>query len=147
MKTTSVISPTGPQDADEATAQSTAPAGDGRLGVELAHAIAAQDAGVLRALIATPVTFRAVTPSRCWDAETAVGVAEVILGVWFGPDKQVREISSLTTDRVGDVEKVTYRFRVDLAAGPTVIEQSVYYTEADGQIIDLRLVCSGFRPV
>jgi hypothetical protein len=120
---------------------------DRSLGTELAHAIAAQDAGVLRGLFSTPVTFRAVTPRRFWDAETAVGVANIILGIWFGPDKQVTDITSLKTDSVGDAEKVSYRLSVDLESGPSVIEQVVYYTETNGQITDLRLVCSGFRPV
>jgi intein/homing endonuclease len=106
-----------------------------------------QDAKALRTLISTPVTFRAVTPKRFWDAETAVEVADVILGVWFGPDKKVTDITWLATDTVGDVEKVSYRLRVDLESGPSVIEQVIYYTGAEGQIVDLRLVCSGFRPV
>ncbi len=127
--------------------QPTRSATDRSLGTELAHAIAAQDAEVLRGMIATPVTFRAVTPRRFWDAETAVGVADIILGIWFGPDKQVTDITSLKTDSVGDVQKVSYRLTVDLDSGPSVIEQVVYYTKADGQIDDLRLVCSGFRPI
>ncbi|MGI8457312.1 MAG: hypothetical protein ACR2LI_04255 [Propionibacteriaceae bacterium] len=117
------------------------------LGTELAHAIAAQDAAALRGLLSTPVTFRAVTPRRFWDADTAVGVADVILGVWFGPDKHVTGVTSLATDSVGDVHKVSYRLRVDLDSGPAVIEQVVYYTQKDDQINDLRLVCSGFRPI
>jgi hypothetical protein len=120
---------------------------DRLLGIDLSHAIARQDAKALRSLISTPVTFRAVTPKRFWDAETAVEVADVILGVWFGPDKQVTDIASLETDSVGDVQKVSYRLRVDLESGPSVIEQVSYYTEADGKIVDLRLVCSGFRPI
>jgi hypothetical protein len=125
----------------------TPSATDRSLGTELAHAIARQDATALRGLLSTPVTFRAVTPRRFWDAETAVGVADVILGVWFGPDKHDTDITSLETDTVGDVEKVSYRLRVDLGSGLSVIEQVIYYTEADGQIVDLRLVCSGFRPM
>jgi hypothetical protein len=127
--------------------QPTPSASDRSLGTDLAHAIAVQDAQALRRLISTPVTFRAVTPRRFWDAETAVEVADVILGVWFGPDRQVTEITSLETDRVADVEKVSYRLRVDLESGPSVIEQVIYYRQADGHIVDLRLVCSGFRPV
>jgi hypothetical protein len=106
-----------------------------------------QDAHALRGLISTPVTFRAVTPKRFWDAETAVDVADVILGVWFGPDKKVTDLTSLAIDSVGDVEKVSYRLRVDLESGPSVIEQVIYYTVANGQITNLRLVCSGFRPI
>jgi hypothetical protein len=124
----------------------TPSATDRSLGTDLAHAIASQDAQALRSLISTPVTFRAVTPRRFWDGETAVDVADVILGGWFGPDKQVTDISSLATDSVGDVEKVSYRLRVHLESGPSVIEQVIYYREADGRIVDLRLVCSGFQP-
>lgn len=87
------------------------------------------------------------TPRRFWDAETAVDVAEVIVGAWFGPDKQVTDIISLATDIVGDVQMVSYRLRVDLESGPSVIEQVVYYNSTDDHITDLRMVCSGFRPV
>ena len=127
--------------------QPTPSATDRSLGADLAHAIANQDPRALRSLISTPVTFRAVTPKRFWDGETAVEVADVILGVWFGPDKRVTGISSVATGCVGDVQRVSYRLRVDLGSGPAVIEQVIYYSEADGQITDLRLVCSGFRPV
>jgi hypothetical protein len=127
--------------------QPTPSATERRLGTELAHAIAAQDAGALRGLLSTPVTFRAVTPSRFWDAETAVAVADVIVGVWFGPGKKITDITSLVTDRVGDVRKVSYRLSVDLESGPSVIEQVVYYIQKDDRIVDLRLVCSGFQPV
>jgi hypothetical protein len=126
--------------------QPTPSATDRSLGADLAHAIAGQDARALRSLLSTPVTFRAVTPRRFWDGETAVEVADVILGVWFGPDKRVTGISSLATGSVGEVQRVSYRFEVDLESGPSVVEQVIYYSEADGQIIDLRLVCSGFQP-
>lgn len=112
----------------------TRSATDPSLGTELVHAIAAQDAGALRGLPSTPVTFRAVTPRRFWDAETAVDVAEVIVGAWFGPDKQVTNIISLATDIVGDVQMVSYRLSVDLESGPSVIEQVVYYTSTDDHI-------------
>jgi hypothetical protein len=127
--------------------QQTRSATDRSLGAQLAHAIAAQDAGALRRLVSTPVNFRAVTPGRFWDAETAIGVSDIILGTWFGPDKQVTGIAVLDTDLVGDVHKVSYRLDVTLGSGPSVIEQVVYYSEADGRITDLRLVCSGFRSV
>jgi hypothetical protein len=117
------------------------------LGAQLAHAIATKDEAALRALFSTPVTFRAVTPRRFWDAETPVGVADIVLGTWFGPDKQITALTSVDTDVVGDAAKVSYRMSVDLASGPTVVEQVAYYSESDGRIRHLRLVCSGFRPV
>src|SRR3954466_6089863 len=112
--------------------QPTRSATDGSLGARMARAVGGKDASTLRALFATPVTFRAVTPRRFWDAETAVGVVDVFLSVWFGPDKHVTEMTSLTTDNVGDVQKVSYRLKVGLASGPSVIEQVMYYTESKG---------------
>jgi hypothetical protein len=129
------------------TIQPTLSATASTLGARLAHAIATKDEAALRALFSTPVIFRAVTPRRFWDAETPVGVADIVLGTWFGPDKQVTALLSLDTDVVGDVAKVAYRLAVDLESGPTVVEQVAYYSEADGLITHLRLVCSGFRPV
>lgn len=120
---------------------------DRSLATQLVQAIAARDTAAFRDLLSTPVTFRAVTPRRFFDAETPVDVADIILGIWFGPDKQVTDITSLMTDRVGDVEKVSYRLAVDLESGPSMIEQIIYYTESGGRIVDLRLVCSGFQPV
>ena len=117
------------------------------LGTRLADAIATKDEAALRALFSTPVTFRAVTPRRFWDAETPVGVADIVLGAWFGPDKRVTRVIAVETDTVGDVSRVGYRMAVDLDSGPTEVEQVAYFSEADGRITNLRLVCSGFRPV
>jgi hypothetical protein len=126
--------------------QPTRSATDQSLGTQLAYAIAARDATALRALFSTPVTFRAVTPRRFWDAETPMGVADIVLGTWFGPDKTVTGVTFVDGDTVGDVNKVSYRMTVDLPSRPSVIEQVAYYSEQDGQITHLRLVCSGFRP-
>ena len=127
--------------------QPTRSATDRSIGAQLAQAIATKDQRELRALFSTPVTFRGVTPRRFWDAEDPVGVADIVLGTWFGPDKTITEIISLHTDTVGDVQKVSYRLAVDLASGPSVIEQVAYYSVQDDQITELRLVCSGFNPV
>lgn len=120
---------------------------DTTLGVQLAHALADQDENRLHSLFATPVVFRAVTPRRFWDAETPMGVVDIALGVWFDPSTRVTGLAALETDTVGDVEKVSYRIDVELDSGPAVIEQVAYYSEQDGQITQMRLVCSGFRPV
>ncbi len=118
------------------------------LGEQLAHALAAQDAPRLRALFATPLTFRAVTPRRFWDAETAVEVVDdIMLGTWFGSGVTVTGIDELESDEVADVHKVRYRLSVERDAGRAVLEQVAYYSVSDGLISDIRLVCSGFRPV
>lgn len=117
------------------------------VGPQLAHAIADHDADRLRSLFATPVVFRAVTPQRFWDAETPMGVVDVILGTWFDPSKQVTELTVLESDAVGDVGKISYRMAVTMDSGDTMIDQTAYYSTAKGQIAHLRLACSGFRPV
>ena len=127
--------------------QPTRSATERPLGAALAEAIAASDTRTLIALFATPVRFRGVTPRRFWDAETPAEVADIVLGTWFGPGKAIKDITLVETDTVGDVQKVTYRMAVDLESGPSVIEQVAYYTELDGRITDIRLVCSGFRPI
>jgi len=117
------------------------------LGARLAGAIAGRDQTALRALFATPVEFRAVPPRRFWDAETPSEVADIVLGTWFDESKQTTELCLVEDDAVGDALKVSYRMSVSTESGPSLIEQVAYYTEKDGQITHLRLVCSGFRSV
>ena len=89
--------------------------------------------------------FRAVTPRRFWDAETPSEVVDIVLGTWFDETKQTTDLCLVEDDAVVDALKVSYRMSVLTDAGPTVIEQVIYYAEQDGQITHLRLVCSGFR--
>lgn len=117
------------------------------LGSRVAQAVAARDAGGLRALFATPVVFRAVTPRRFFDAETPVGIADIIVGVWFDPSKTVIGLTRLETEVMGDIERVRYRIEVRMESGPAVIEQVAYYSHEHDQITEMRLVCSGFRPL
>ena len=84
----------------------------------MARAIADQDATRLRALFATPVIFRAITPRRFFDAETAVEVVdEIILGRWFDPGKTVTEVIALDDERGGRRQRVSFRMAVELASG------------------------------
>ncbi|MET0997506.1 MAG: hypothetical protein ABWX73_02220 [Marmoricola sp.] len=119
------------------------------LGEQLVRAIAAKDAGRLRSLFSTPVTFRGITPRRFWDAETAVEVVdEIMLGRWFDPGTTVTEVTSVETGTVADVHSVRFRMSLVLASGQAAVtEQTAYFGAADGRITDMRLVCSGFRPV
>ncbi len=123
------------------------PSATDSLGARFASAIEARDRAALRDLLATPVRFRAVTPRRFWDAETPTDVADIVLGTWFDETKQVTRVSLVQDDTVGDVSKVSYRMAVATETGPAVIEQVAYYVVQDARITQLRLVCSGFRPV
>jgi hypothetical protein len=128
--------------------QSTRSATEQALGIQLAQAIADQDTAALRALFATPVAFSAVTPKRFWDAETAVqAVDDILLGAWFGSNTVVTGMTVLDSGMVGDVEKVTYQLTLVRDGVPSVVEQSAYLNLDDGLISQLRLACSGIRPV
>jgi hypothetical protein len=116
------------------------------LGAQFAMAIEGRDRPALRKLLATPVQFRAVTPSRCWDAKTPSDVADIVLGTWFPEGRQIARMRPVEDDTVGDISKVTYRMSVATESGPSVIEQVAYYSVQDDQITQLRVVCSGFRP-
>ena len=70
-----------------------------------------------------------------------------MLGTWFAGGRQITAVSLVEDDTVGDVSKITYRMSVATESGPTVIEQVAYYAGQDDRITQLRLVCSGFRPV
>ncbi len=48
---------------------------------------------------------------------------------------------------VADVHKVSYRLSVERDASRAVLEQVAYSSVSEGLISDIRLVCSGFRPV
>ena len=117
------------------------------LGDRLALAIAARDRTALRELFTTPVRFRAVTPRRFWDAETPVGVEDIVFGAWFPDEMTVTDVRLLERDPVTHTGKFAYRLSVDTPVGPTVVEQVGYYQEAEGRMSDVRLVCSGFHRV
>lgn len=117
------------------------------LGGRLAAAIAARDAEALGELFTTLVEFRAVTPSRFWEAENPAEVVAIVLDTWFDPTKQITDLTFVEDGRVGDVRRIGYRMAVTTGSGPTVIEQIAFYTERDDRIARLRLVCSGFQPV
>jgi hypothetical protein len=128
--------------------QPTPSATEQALGIQLARAIADQDAATLRALFATPVAFSAVTPKRFWDAETPVQtVDDILLGSWFGPGTVVTGMTVQDSGMVGDVEKVSYQLTLVRNGVPSVVEQSAYLITNAGLITELRLACSGIRPV
>jgi hypothetical protein len=110
-----------------------------------ATAIAAGDRDALVALLAPDVRLRAVTPSRLWEADSAAAAADVILGTWFTPDRNI-EVDRIDSDTVGGCERVGYRFRATLPEGPRIVEQQAYLDVDGDAITALRIACTGFRP-
>src|SRR5215469_12371358 len=96
-------------------------------GERFARALAAKDSAALRALLADPADFQALTPGRHW--QSAVGgqvVGEIILGTWFGPGDHILELLSVTTGRVSEREHVAYRLRVRRSGIDHLVEQQAY---------------------
>jgi hypothetical protein len=116
-------------------------------GTAFVEAIVVGDPDRARPLFADPVDFRAVTPSRAWEAWTPDEVVAIVLGPWFGPDRGRRALAALEEDRVGDRHRVTYRLGVHGPDGEQVVEQTAYFSVDGGLISWMRVACSGFRPL
>jgi hypothetical protein len=111
----------------------------------LARSVANQDAGVLRQLLASNVSFRALTPGRVWECEDAAEIVdEVLLGTWFSADRTVTDVLALECVKVGAVERVGYRFRAALPDSAFIIEQQAYIKTDMNTISCMRILCSGF---
>jgi hypothetical protein len=119
---------------------------DAGLGKAFAEALARKDFAGVAALLDSEIDFRGLTPGRSWEASGADAVLEMVLGHWFEDSDEIEQVVSLDTDAFADRQRVAYRFHVRNPDGKFVVEQQAYYTERDGQITWMRVLCSGFRP-
>jgi hypothetical protein len=110
-------------------------------------ALAARDADALRSLFGREVDFRALSPSRVWEARTPDAlVHDVILGAWFEDDDAIERIELVQESRIGRRIRIGYRFRVSNADGAFTVEQQAFLDLTDGKFTWLRVLCSGFIP-
>lgn len=123
------------------TTQTTASADT--IGIAFAYAIARRDFDELGDLLHPDVELRALTPRRTWEPAGHHEAIDV-LRTWFG-DCQVDEVERADATAVSDRSHIAYRFTGQRPDGPFVIEQQAYYTEREGQIDWIRILCSGFR--
>ncbi|MGW4527242.1 hypothetical protein [Amycolatopsis sp. NPDC004378] len=115
-------------------------------GERFARALAVRDAAALKAVLAGDVDFAALTPGRHWTAsDPAEIVDDIVLGQWFGPGRRIVELCSVRTGRVAGCRHVAYRLRVRRDDVDHLVEQQAYYTARDGEIVWLRVLCSGYR--
>jgi hypothetical protein len=123
--------------------QALSPAGE-----RFARALAAKDTDALRAVLADPIDFKALTPRRHWHGTSpAVVIEEIILGTWFGPTAVIHDLESVMCRQLPGRQHVSYVFRVRNAAGDHLVEQQAYYDTDGEQITWMRLLCSGYRPI
>jgi hypothetical protein len=111
------------------------------------EAILARDLSRAGGFVHSDVDFRAMTPTRVWEADGPAGVEEV-LRTWFEhPERDVEHVEAIEPGAVEDTRRVGWRVYGKNADGPIVYEQQAYVREQDDQIVWLRVMCSGPRPV
>jgi hypothetical protein len=116
-------------------------------GEAFARAIAAKDADALKKALSPELDFKALTPRRLWEAESADAVVdEIVLGTWFGDTDDIEGLESVETSEVGGRQRVAYRLRVTNPDGRFLVEQQAYYDTDAGRISWMRILCAGYRP-
>ena len=120
----------------------------GAAGERFARALVAKDAAALRAILADPIDFQALTPGRHWQASAPGEVVdEIVLGKWFEPGDDIRNLESVSSSQLPGREHVSYLLRVGNAEGDFLVEQQAYYNTEGARITWMRVLCSGYRPL
>ncbi len=132
--------------ATDVTGHSQASGTDSPLGRAFVEALGAKDFERLTALLDPRIDFRALTPRRAWEATDSNAVVDSVLRQWFEDSDEIEQVIAIETDSFADRQRVGYRLRVRNPDGRFVAEQQAYYTERDGRISWMRVLCSGFRP-
>jgi hypothetical protein len=116
------------------------------LGAALAEALSRKDFDEVASLLHPEIDFRALTPGRNWEASSPRAVVDDVLKKWFEPSDELERLVSVKVGAVEDRERVAYRFELRNPDGDFVVEQQAYYTQREGRIGWMRVLCSGFRP-
>ena len=114
---------------------------------EFVDAILAQDFSRIQNLMDEDIDFRAMTPSRVWEAEGPAEVREVLRGWFEHPEREVESVESVESSSVADTLNVGWRVQGQGADGPFLYEQQAYVREQNGHIVWLRIMCTGPRPI
>jgi hypothetical protein len=117
------------------------------LGSRFVEALSAKDAQRLAEVLHPEVDFQGLTPKRAWEAHSPDEVVDVVLGHWFEPSRELDELLAAESDAFADREHLRYRLRGHTAEGQFVVEQQAYFSERDGRIGWMRVLCSGLRPM
>lgn len=114
---------------------------------EFLDAILARDFSRIQSLVDEDIDFRAMTPSRVWEAEGPAEVRDVLSGWFEHPERAVESVEAVQPSSVADTLRVGWRVRGQGADGPFIYEQQAYVREQNGRIVWLRIMCTGPRPV
>jgi hypothetical protein len=116
------------------------------VGRDFAAALADKDFERAGSLLDPEVDFRALTPNRAWEASGASQVVAEVLPLWLEESDHVEELLEVESGAVSDRQRVSYQLRGHNDDGPFIVEQQAYFTESDGRIDWIRVLCSGLRP-
>jgi hypothetical protein len=116
-----------------------------RLGESFVDALAHRDFARLAACFDARAKFRALIPAGLLEAESDSEAVRHFVA-WFGGTSRLDLLHS-SVGSVADRLHLVYRFRIDDAEEPRVIEQQAFCRVADGAICQIELLCSGFRPM
>jgi hypothetical protein len=122
------------------------PGAGSTLGRAFAEALGRKDFARVTALLDPQIDFRGLTPRRAWEASDAATAVSEVLRMWFEDSDELEQVVMIDSDSFADRNRVAYRFHGHNPDGPFVVEQQAYYTERDGRIDWMRVLCSGFRP-
>jgi hypothetical protein len=117
------------------------------LGRGFAEALAAKDFDrIATEIVAPEIDFRGLTPRRSWEASSADQLVAEILTEWLEPTDHPDGLIDIEIAKFADRHRVAYGIHGHNEDGPFQFEQQAYFTERDGRIDWMRVVCSGFRP-
>lgn len=119
---------------------------DPELGTRFAAALGAKDFDRVASLLHPEVLMRGLTPKRSWEAQGPEQAIREVLTVWFDDSREIDEVVSVQAASFADRGHVAYSFRGRRPEGPFVVEQQAYFTERDGRIDWMHVLCSGLRP-
>ena len=69
-----------------------------------------------------------------------------MLTSWLEESDHVDELVSVEGGTFADRQTLSYQLRGHNEDGPFIFEQQAYFTEREGRIDWIRVLCSGFRP-
>ncbi len=116
------------------------------VGRDFAAALVNKDFERVSSLLDPEVDFRGLTPNRAWEASTASQVVSEVLPRWFEESDHVDELLEVEGAAFADRQRISYQLRGHNEDGAFLVEQLAYFTERDGRIAWMRVLCSGFRP-
>ena len=115
------------------------------LGLGLVSALAGGDFARMAETLAPDVHMRGLLPSGPVEVSGATALATKYAD-WFGSAEKLELVQS-GSDEVADRLHVTYRLRVRRPDdGWKLVEQHLLCAVSEQQIVDVGLICTGFRP-